>query len=111
MSRRYRKMRSFINDSEMYDKTFEDRGIKQVSQYPTPKLKPLTPVQRSKIPTVDHVWTLGDKYYKLSQKYYGSPNYWWIIAQFNFAPTEAHLFQGRVLKIPVPLENIMRFYS
>lgn len=110
MSSRFRGRQTFVNDEEMYENIHEGRGVKKINQYSTPKLPNLTPRQRSTVKTVSHVWKIGDRYYKLAQKYYGNPTYWWVIAQFNFAPTEAHLYNGAVLKIPVSLEEIMRYY-
>ena len=56
--------------------------------------------------SVQHIWKTGDRYYKLAAKYYGEPTYWWVIALYNKAPTEAHLQLGDVIDIPVPLETI-----
>lgn len=110
MASRYTNRGTVTNDNEMYKEVLEDRGVVKIKQYKTPKVKRLTPAQRRKIITVDHIWKSGDKYYKLAHKHYGNPSLWWVIAQFNFAPTEAHLFEGRLLKIPVSVEQIMRYY-
>ena len=32
---------------------------------------------------VDRVWTMGDRYHKLAEAYYGDATYWWVIAWFN----------------------------
>ena len=95
----------------MYEGTFEERGVTKIVQYPTRIMKSIPPEIAATIPITKHVWSQGDKFYKLSQKYYGNPNYWWVIAQFNHAPTEAHMYLGKVLKIPLSLEQIMRYYS
>ena len=110
MPSRYKKIDKFDNTSEEYDEVFEDRGVKGIVQYETKTIKTLSPAQRRRIKTTNHVWKSGDKYYKLAHEYYGDPTYWWVIAQFNFAPTEAHLFEGRLLKIPLSLEEILRYY-
>tara|TARA_R110001583_G_scaffold51686_3_gene161183 strand:- start:893 stop:1231 length:339 start_codon:yes stop_codon:yes gene_type:complete len=109
-SNRYRGQKTFNNSSETYEKVLDDKGLKFIRQYSTPTIQGLTKKQRARINTTDHIWKLGDKYYKLAAKYYGDQNYWWVIAQFNFAPTEAHLTPGMVLKIPTSLEQITRYY-
>jgi len=110
MSNRYRNRQTFINDDELYDNVLEARGVRKIRQYSTPKIPKLTPRERASIKTTPHVWGVGDKYYKLASKYYNDPTYWWVIAQYNFAPTEAHLSPGMVIKIPISLEEVMRFY-
>ena len=110
MATRYNKTEKFDNTSEEYNEVFEDRGVNGIVQYKIKTIKALSPSQRRRIKTTNHIWKSGDKYYKLAHEYYGDPTYWWVIAQFNFAPTEAHLFEGRVLKIPLSLEEILRYY-
>jgi len=111
MPSRYKNRRKIKNEEEFYEEVFEDRGVNLVVQYSTPKLKRLTPAQRRRIQTIDHIWQYGDKYYKIAFKYYGNPEYWWVIAQFNYAPTEAHLVPGVVLKVPISLEDFLRYTS
>ena len=62
----------------------------------------------------EHYWSAGDKYYKLSYKYYGTQNDWWVIARFNGKPTEADLKIGDKLIIPFPLDLVkdtMSYYD
>tara|TARA_Y100000385_G_C12872263_1_gene542064 strand:- start:405 stop:743 length:339 start_codon:yes stop_codon:yes gene_type:complete len=103
---RYDDKKPLINNSEKYDKIFEERGVKFIKHYSTPEL---THAQRSEIATLNHsyhVWKLGDKLYKLSAKYYNSEKLWWIIAWYNKSPTESYIKPGQVLKIPQPLESV-----
>ncbi len=109
MPSRYQNRRIIGNEDEMYDNLREDKNVKSIRQYSTPTLKYISPKQKKRIKTVSHVWTYGDKYYKLAIKYYGSADYWWIIAQYNYAPTEAHVKNGQILNIPVVIEQILRY--
>ena len=61
--------------------------------------------QLENIEGISHLWTLGDRYYKLADKYYGDSTMWWVIAWFNRAPTEAHLKIGDIIIIPTPLDD------
>ena len=54
-----------------------------------------------------HVWSLGDHYYKLAERFYGDPAYWWIIAWFNKKPTESHVNAGDIIRVPKPLGQIL----
>jgi hypothetical protein len=54
-----------------------------------------------------HVWSMGDHYYKLAERFYGDPSYWWILAWFNKKPTESHIAIGDVIRIPMPLGQVL----
>ena len=56
---------------------------------------------------ISHTWKMGDRYWKLAHKFYGNSDYWWVIAFFNKAPTEAHLRYGELVFVPTPLESIL----
>ena len=96
-----------LNDSDLYQELFDNRGQpKGITQYKTILF------DRKKfskdISTTNHIWSMGDRYYKLSYAYYGNYDYWWVIALFNGKPTEGHLEYGDVLKIPTNPESILR---
>ena len=61
--------------------------------------------------TVDVFWGLGHRFYKLANQYYGDPQYWWVIAYFNKAPTEHHVQVGDRIQIPLPLEEVLNLYG
>ena len=100
--------RTVRNDSELYEETFRKRGVKHIDQYPTPVMKELTVDMTAKIEQISHVWSIGDRYYKLAHKYYGDSKLWWVIARFNGKPTESHLNLGDIVSIPVPLTDALR---
>jgi len=86
------------------------RDLKSISHFPTPNFPPLTEGQTNSLQFFTHIWKEGDRYHKLSTKYYQDPTYWWIIARFNGKPTEAHLTIGDEVYIPVPFERIVTYY-
>ncbi len=94
---------TYINRDEMYSEVFKERNVPRIEQYPTPVFKEITLEMASKVEQIRHIWSVGDKYYKLSYNYYNDPKYWWVIARFNRKPTEAHLKVGDVISIPMPL--------
>ena len=59
----------------------------------------------------NHVWSVGDRYYKLAIDNYGDASYWWVIAMFNQRPTEANWTVGEVVQIPLPLERFLTAVS
>ena len=48
----------------------------------------------------EHIWSFGDNYRKLSNEYYGTPIYWWVLAFVNKKPTDAHMNIGDEVLIP-----------
>ena len=57
------------------------------------------------------IWTVGTKYFRLAKDYYGSEEYWWIIAWYNLKPLETDFKPGDVVYIPTPLQNILSIYN
>lgn len=106
---RYVKRKILVNNTKQYkeDDIFENRGVKKVSQYISPRFKSFTREQYNSIPYVRHYWTNGDRYWKLANKYYNDPTLWWIIARWNFAPTESHLEEGQEIRIPTDLQRTL----
>ena len=109
MANRYMSRRLLKNDLEMYSSFFRERGVNFISQYNTAIFDYPWPEEIATLTTVQHIWKAGDRLYKLSSKYYGSPTYWWVIGFFNQLPTEAHIKLGDVIDIPLPLETILSY--
>jgi len=109
MASRYINRRTAVNKSDFYKNYMKDRGRENIKQYRTANLRPLTSRQISNLTIVGHIWTMGDRYWKLSNSYYGDPDYWWVIAFYNNAPTEGHLELGDTIEIPSPLEVVLRY--
>tara|TARA_R110002012_G_scaffold316430_1_gene531360 strand:- start:3916 stop:4218 length:303 start_codon:yes stop_codon:yes gene_type:complete len=99
MSRRFKFLG--VNDS--------GEEPKIVEQYSTPVNVRLTDAQRRTITEVNHIWKTGDRYYKLAERYYGRPQYWWAIALYNNKPTEGHIKLGDTVRVPLPLEKYLRY--
>ena len=88
------------NRNEMYEKIFEDRGVKEIEQFVTPVSKNPSQEEIDRIPTITHYWSNGDRFWYLASKHMGDQSLWWIIAKLNNTPTEAHLTEGDEIKIP-----------
>ena len=109
MTSRYDNRRLIRNDLEEYENFFEERDINYIVQYNTRSLRYPTVDQIRNLTRVQHVWKVGDRYYKLASQFYGNPKYWWIIAHYNKKPTEADLTVGDIIYIPTPLEKILNY--
>ena len=109
MASRYETRRIAENTDPLYKELFDVRGVKSVVQYRTPELSHPTAEQIAELQVVGHIWTLGDRYWKLAFDNYGDVELWWVIAWYNQAPTEAHLNLGDVIQIPFPLERVLGY--
>ena len=96
------------NDSEFYEFLRKKRGIKNIVQYETPITHIPRLSERIGLKTTSHVWTYGDRYYKLAYQYYKNTDYWWGIAWYNGRPTEADIQGGDLIEIPLNLEEALR---
>lgn len=107
MTSRYDTSFVGINDSPKYEKLFKARGIKQIDQYFTPHMQHITTEEMASLNVIPHVWTVGDRFYKLAHDYYNDPKMWWLIAWFNRTPTEADVKLGYIINIPLPVERVL----
>ena len=93
------------NNLDQYRETLELRGVKKIKQHRTGQLKQY---EDKDIYHVKRIWRDGDTFWKLANQFYGDPSYWYVIARFNNAPTEAHLKIGDVIKIPADLSRALQ---
>ena len=100
---RYNSRRKAINKNEQWEKTLEDRGVKEIKQYSTPRFKNPTEEQLNRIRTKDYMWNTGDMFWRLASKEFGDSRLWWVIARLNNKPTEASLEAGDIIKIPLEI--------
>ena len=110
---RYENREIRTTNEELYRNSpiFKNRRLKFVQQYETPHLKYPNDDELELIDTVNHIWKIGDRFYKLADKYYGNSEFWWIIAWFNQTPLEGHVAIGDVVYIPTPLNEVLAFFE
>jgi len=105
---RYKNATVFENNLSLYKKAREKRDIPEaIVQFRMSKLPAPTVEQVMTIDTTPHIWTTGDRLYKLADEHYGDPTLWWVIAWYNGRPTEAHFKVGDVVRVPSPLERVL----
>ena len=109
MINRYANRTLLLNDAEEYDHLLEKRGLKSIVQYGSGALRYPTVKEIGTLSQVRHVWSAGDRFYKLAAQHYGNPEHWWVIAHYNQKPTEANVSLGDVIRIPLPLEKILTY--
>lgn len=92
---------------EVYPEKFDDRRKFFINKIATLNIRYPTFDDILAIDYEDYVWSLGDRYYKLAQTYYGDTRYWWVIAWFNKKPTESHLKVGDIVRIPKSIDTLL----
>ena len=107
MSTRYTKANTLTNDSEYYEPLRKSRKVKKIIHHATPIIYNPTIAERRTLRSTAHIWKFGDRLYNLAQQYYGDPSYWWVIAWYNGYPTEAHIYTGATIFIPLSLEKLL----
>lgn len=96
------------NNTEFYSFLRKKRGdLKNIKHQETPILNNPSVTERASLETTGHIWKYGDRFYNIAHKYYGNPEYWWVIAWYNGYPTEADVLPGDVLDIPLNLERTL----
>ena len=108
---RYKQRLIGLNNHELYRDHFENRGIPFVRQYTTPTFIHPTADQTQNLNEINHVWTQGDRYYKLAHKHYNDSKLWWVIAWYNQKPTESHVSLGDIVYVPTPLSAVLKYYK
>ena len=106
MSRYFGRRRKTTKE-KMHKELLDKRGVKHIKHYTTPVLSHPTVEERSKYTQELHVWSVGDRYYKLAHKHYGDSKYWWVIAHWNLKPTEGHLNLGDAVRFPGPINVVL----
>ncbi len=107
MPSRYRDKAKFINDNELYENLFYDRRVNFIEQYKTYTMHHIDATENNSLTVINHNWKLGDRFYKLAYKHYNDSTLWWVIAWYNFAPTESHVSLGDVVRVPMPLSKVV----
>ena len=69
---RYESKAKGVNRGKFYEEFLQERNIKRLTQYRTPKFPVLNTKVRSRFSVVFHSWKLGDSYWKLAGQYYGN---------------------------------------
>jgi|TARA_R110000824_G_scaffold11740_2_gene51400 hypothetical protein len=87
-----------------------DERVELVSHYDTPFFPEITLEDRYSLVNEQHTWNVGDRYWKLASKFYGSSDLWWVIAWYNQKPTDAHVKIGDTIAIPMPIDRVLGLF-
>jgi nucleoid-associated protein YgaU len=94
-----------INKQQL-EELLDDRELESVDIYKNYEFSDEYKSKRYEV--IQHIWSQGDKLYKLAEKYYGDKSYFWMIGLYNKKPTDAHYKYGDIVKIPVDQLQLYR---
>lgn len=97
-----------INKTTQYEEILEEKNLNHIKQFFTPSFKALEIEELAKLDVIQHEWKLGDRFFKLANKYYQNPKLWFVIAHYNAKPTEQHVSLGETIEIPLPLNKVLQ---
>jgi len=104
---RYHNRRRFFNSYPEYSEILDKRDKFGIEQYATPQFQRANYFELATLDSINHIWTFGDRFYKLAYKYYNNSTVWWIIAFLNQKPTESHCTLGEEITIYLPLRSVL----
>jgi len=108
-------MPKYFNDQtailrdDLYKEVFDKKGVKHLRIRRTSDFSNFQNLELEIM--AEHIWSYGDSLFKLSNKYYGSYNFWWTISIVNAKPTDAHFKVGDItyiVKRPEEIRGLMR---
>ena len=110
MFNRYNKTQVIINNSESYKDFFNERKINFIKQYSTHDFGNLKFLQDYNLDRTVYTVQPFDRMYNISQKFYNSPDFAWLICYTNKIGSELEIKTGSILNIYFPLENLLRLF-
>lgn len=108
MYNRYSRNPKIVNNAEAYTDVLTSRGSKSLTQYSTFNFAALNDPRIQLLDKVVHTVQSGDTLYNISNLYYGSPEFGWIICYLNKISNETKVTVGTPLVIYIPIESILR---
>lgn len=107
MYNRYEKTQIIYNTDEKYSSLFDSKHVLGINQYTTFDYNKLRNFKDYGLDTILHTVEMGDKLYTISEKYYGSPEFAWLICYTNGLSSELKINLGYMLTIYVPLNTLI----
>jgi len=104
--KRYLTSKQFNNSSELYQTILQNKKLNSLNQYTTFNFGKLKKINESGISSIFHTVDVGERLEKISQRYYNSPDYGWLILFTNAVGSELDLYIGQSLTIYYPIEDI-----
>ena len=104
---RYKFVSRVENDLEEFEDLLSARKKNFIIQHKTRIIRAPDEKAVGSVWNHFHLWKQADRFWKLADKFYNDPRYWWGIAEYNQKPTEALINIGDTIVIPQPLAGAL----
>lgn len=108
MANRYSQIVIKTNTEDIYEDILLRKNLKSLVQYETFNFNQLQNISDLNLTNITHRVQPFEKIFMISQKYYNSPEYGWLICYTNKIPNETKIKAGDVLTIYLPLNSLLR---
>ena len=108
---RFSIRRTFVNNSVSYQEQLDNRNVRFINQYGSPKYRYPSVEQISSLTIQKEIWAVGMRFYKLADQYYNDVEMWWLIPWFNKKPLETDFKVADIILIPTPLDRVLGLYT
>lgn len=109
MFSRYNKIGNLVNNSSEYDDIRLKKGLTFLTQKKFFDFSRLQSINLENFEYITHIFSENERLYNISTKYYGSPEYGWLILYLNRISSELKIRNGDILKIYFPKEFFLDF--
>ncbi len=112
MFNRYQNTDNILNIDESYKEIFDSKNIKNILQKSTFDFKKLNEiVSNPKYNKTLYTWENIDRIDLVSQKFYGVPDYGWIIMYLNKISNPFQIKTGDIIFIYSPIQEILKEFT
>lgn len=111
MYKRYENTRKLNNASDKYKEIFSRKKVNYMKHYGTFRLNKIDNSILQQYEFYLHTYIFGEKLYNISNSYYDSPEFSWVILYTNNLSSEFLLNEGDVLYIYYPIFDIINLIS
>lgn len=108
MSQLYTKRQVLQNYNNMYRKYFASNSQQFVQHHGRPDFSKIDDTFLDQLRTTEYIWTSGDTFRKVTERIYGKPDQWFLVALVNRKSSDVEMSAGDVILLPVVLEDIQR---
>lgn len=107
MENRYRKTNIITNNKPEYSDLLLEKKLSSIKHYGTFDFSKLRTIHEKRLDMIVHIVKPYEKLYNISQKYYQTPEYGWVICYTNKLANEMLISEGTSLIIYVPIEKVL----
>jgi hypothetical protein len=107
MYSRYKNIRKLVNNSELYDEILTNKSSSFLEHYAINKFEALKKTNLDSMPKIFHVVQPFERLYNISNLYYRSPEFGWVILYTNNLSSEIHIMEGMTLTIYLNIAKLL----